>query len=313
MFATASPVRRWLLVEVRGAWGRDSVRDTELGAHVTAEWRQRLDDRFVRIIAVRRGMGRDDGTGEEDAAEARVELVYATSGHADDPRAVAWTRTVAGLDEVVAATADVPIDLERADPSGWQRLDAPLVLVCTNGRHDSCCATFGRPLVRAMRDSRWATALWECSHIGGDRFAANVVILPQGLYYGRVEPDEVESLLGAHDAGKLLLDRYRGRSTFGFGEQAAEYFVRREYGLDGIGDVSAIVVDRAHHEFDVTIAPGAGAGGSAEARTVAVRLRRVMTPSPTPLTCKGADGVAYPSYRVESLHEVAPGTVAGPG
>ena len=72
---------------------------------------------------------------------------------------------------------------------GWEHVQESLILVCTNGRHDQCCANLGRPLVRALRDSPWADRVWECSHIGGDRFAANVVVLPDSLYFGRVEPD----------------------------------------------------------------------------------------------------------------------------
>ena len=34
--------------------------------------------------------------------------------------------------------------------------------------------------------------MWQSSHIGGDRFAGNVVFLPEGLYYGRVEPAEAD-------------------------------------------------------------------------------------------------------------------------
>ena len=29
---------------------------------------------------------------------------------------------------------------------------------------------------------------WEVSHIGGDRFAGNLLVLPHGLYYGRLDP-----------------------------------------------------------------------------------------------------------------------------
>ena len=66
----------------------------------------------------------------------------------------------------------------RADP--WLPHVHPLVLVCTNGRHDPCCATFGRPLARVLREGAQRDDVWECSHIGGDRFAANIVILPEG-------------------------------------------------------------------------------------------------------------------------------------
>ncbi|MDQ3177787.1 MAG: sucrase ferredoxin [Actinomycetota bacterium] len=295
MFATASPVRRWLLVEVRGPWGRDCIADTDLGVHVSTQWRRRLERAGVRIVAVRRSASRDD--------QQSCALVYACSGHAEDPRSRAFGRTIDSLADTESATSDVPIDLDidldldAAAPDGWEEIAHPIVLVCTNGKHDSCCATFGRPVIRAMRDSPWRDHVWESSHVGGDRFAANVVVLPEGLYYGRVEPEQSVELLEGHAAGRIDLDHYRGRSTFGFGEQAAEYFVRRDLGLDGVDDVRAVLIDREHHEFDVTVA--AAEGRSVE--TFGVSMRRVMTPSPTPLTCNGPDGVSYPVYQLVEL------------
>ena len=47
---TATEARRWLLVEVRGAWGRDPVADTELPPGV----RERLSELEGRVTFVRR-------------------------------------------------------------------------------------------------------------------------------------------------------------------------------------------------------------------------------------------------------------------
>ena len=114
----------------------------------------------------------------------------------------------------VVATMD-DLRLHRDEATGWSHADERVILVCTNGRHDQCCANRGRPLIRAIRDTRWADRVWECSHIGGDRFAANVVVLPDSLYFGRVEPESAMPLLEALDAGRIgqvgLLWRPRGR------------------------------------------------------------------------------------------------------
>ncbi|PFK65638.1 sucrase ferredoxin, partial [Priestia megaterium] len=62
----------------------------------------------------------------------------------------------------------------------------PVILVCAHGRHDPCCAVRGLPVGRALGE-RWPEQVWECSHIGGDRFAANVVVAPDGVYYGGLD------------------------------------------------------------------------------------------------------------------------------
>ena len=64
----------------------------------------------------------------------------------------------------------------------------PILLVCTHGVHDTCCALRGRPVAAALA-ARWPGQVWECSHVGGDRFAPNVVVLPDGFYYGNLDPE----------------------------------------------------------------------------------------------------------------------------
>ena len=54
--------------------------------------------------------------------------------------------------------------------------------------------------------------VWETSHIGGDRFAGNLLVLPHGAYFGQVEPEEATRVIGSFELGRLELDRYRGRA-----------------------------------------------------------------------------------------------------
>ena len=69
---------------------------------------------------------------------------------------------------------------------------------------------------------------WEVSHIGGDRFAGNMLVLPHGLYYGRIDAATAIAVAGAHDAGELELDHLRGRSGLPTAVQYAEVVLRRD-------------------------------------------------------------------------------------
>jgi hypothetical protein len=113
----------------------------------------------------------------------------------------------------------------------------PVFLVCTHGRHDQCCSIRGNQVSRVACTQRGVDA-WECSHIGGDRFAANLVCFPHGLYYGRVGPDDVTRLMDDYTGGSLSLDHYRGRCCHVFPVQAAEYFARHETGVTEIEGLS---------------------------------------------------------------------------
>jgi hypothetical protein len=112
-----------------------------------------------------------------------------------------------------------------------------MFLVCTHGKRDRCCALHGRPLYDALRDETDAGRVWQSTHVGGDRFAGNVVVLPHGLYYGRVAPGDAGQLLAATAAGTVDLEHYRGRSAYPFRVQAAEQALREATGLVGIGDL----------------------------------------------------------------------------
>ncbi len=116
----------------------------------------------------------------------------------------------------------------------------PTYLVCAHGGHDACCALRGLPLARALRASRPAD-VWECSHLGGDRFAANVLVLPYGFYYGQV-PGDGADLVAAHSGGQVALPWLRGRAGVPMPGQAAQHFARGELGLLGIDDLPVVSV-----------------------------------------------------------------------
>nr|WP_238352545.1 sucrase ferredoxin [Kribbella solani] len=101
----------------------------------------------------------------------------------------------------------------------------PVYLVCTHGRHDACCAVWGRPVAAALAEA-YPLRTWECSHIGGDRFAANVITLPNGLFYGQVSPNRAVELVEQDAAGVVVPDLLRGSGAFIPPVQAAQHFAR---------------------------------------------------------------------------------------
>ena len=284
MFATASQVRRWLLVEVHGSWGRDAVADSELGHYAPLVWRRAMAAAGIRVVAIRRNL--DDDT---PASMTGVRLVHVRTARPGEVTGSAHRVVVDDLRQVVLATECL---LTRGEPDERWELDADrYLLVCTNGRHDTCCATEGRPLVRHLRTTPWADRVWESSHIGGDRFAGNLAVLPDGLYFGRLTPAVIDDVLGALDDGRLVREHLRGRSTFSLIEQAAEHFARADLGLDGLEDITA-----ARTVADGVVELDLGRGS-----TVTVTIDRSRYVSPSPLTCKGPGDQEIPTYRLTDL------------
>jgi len=119
-----------------------------------------------------------------------------------------------GAEEAVAAIGAF-VAGERVGPP----LAAPLLLVCTDGRHDRCCGKLGRSLVSALRGE---IEVAESSHLGGHRLAPNCLVLPSGRLYGRVTAGDVPELLDAIRRDRVFAPCYRGQSGLGELEQVAE-------------------------------------------------------------------------------------------
>ena len=212
---TAAPATGWLLVEHHGKWSRrafeDSPPDPAAGRAV-AERARGLGIRplFVRRPGVRRRAHRHRFAVVDSATER------ATWGN--------YERLADLLDH----------DWVAADPS-----PEPTYLVCTHGRHDRCCAIYGRPVAAELAQLR-PQQTWECSHVGGDRFAGNVLVLPYGLCYGFVQPEDVGAIVAATERREIHAPLLRGRSSDAPPVQAARIAAQTELGLLGIDDLELV-------------------------------------------------------------------------
>jgi hypothetical protein len=136
--------------------------------------------------------------------------------------------------------------------------------------------------------------IWECSHIGGDRFAANLVCLPEGVYFGRVDPATGPGLASDYAVGLLDLDHFRGRSCLPPLVQAAELFVRRATGMRAMsGLVLGAVAPHGDDVADVVFA-------TATATTWRARVERRRAEAAL-LTCRSDRASSPWEYRLLSL------------
>jgi hypothetical protein len=103
----------------------------------------------------------------------------------------------------------------------------PLFLVCTNAKRDPCCARWGRKVYLQMA-SLASDSVWQTSHVGGHRFAANVICLPHGIYNGRVRAEQATALIDDYRHNRLTLHSYRGRAHYTPEMQAAEYYLMEQ-------------------------------------------------------------------------------------
>src|SRR5262249_9143404 len=152
-----------LLVEHRTAWGRDPLAtrtlSPELLAHLQAQVAALPHARLLLVKKPRRHAqtaARAFLAMSRPGEERLLELEFEQS---DDLLDVDVATEIAGAG--------------RATPS-----EGPLWIVCTHGKRDRCCALYGRPLYDALRQAADSAGVWQSTHVGGDRFAGNVVVLP---------------------------------------------------------------------------------------------------------------------------------------
>jgi hypothetical protein len=267
---TASTIRHWLLIEHAGPWGQDGLLDARLPDGLGRDLRAIEGRTGARVLLIRRPdrvPRHDDGT---------VHCFAVDTGDAWLGSAALYRIEDAG-------------QLDPRDRSSFAGTLGPLFVVCTHGRRDPCCAERGRPLARELAASL-PDVTWESTHVGGDRFAGNLVAFPHGLYFGRVEPEEGAGIARAYHKGRISrLDRYRGRSSDPFHVQAAERALRGHLGLDGIDAVTPERSGRRGDRADVRFATSSGPHR--------VRLERVLG-APMRLTCHASTAQAPPVWRL---------------
>lgn len=277
MFATASHVERWLLVEQFGPFSAEAVPAGRISREALSHLTRLVTRAAARLMLIRRPPGVD--------AEAGLRVFYADVR----PR---HERIVSRLVADDAALSELTMD----DPA-WTPVGESLYLVCTHGKHDPCCALRGRPVAAAIAETLASGRVWESSHVGGDRFAGNVVALPSGLYLGRVEPEEASAVVELIDSGRVPVHYLRGRSAFSPPAQAAQHFARTAGGyaaFDGIDDLSPLrmQVSPADGEAAWTVVLACPKGD------VSVTVRRTTSDEPVQLTCHVTQPKWYPQFEL---------------
>ncbi|HET6740591.1 MAG TPA: sucrase ferredoxin, partial [Kribbella sp.] len=202
--ATAPPAARWLLIESNAPWPRQALAGLALGDVLT----RRCRELGIRPVLIRR-YGRADRTtprrwGMVDCRPGREavrwgELPTDEQLLPTDEQLLSADEQLLSADEQLLPAEEHLLKVLDGKDQGMLSTE-PVYLVCTHGRHDACCAVRGRPVAAALA-SAYPERTWECSHIGGDRFAANVVVLPHGLFYGHVPPTRALELARQYDEG----------------------------------------------------------------------------------------------------------------
>lgn len=101
--------------------------------------------------------------------------------------------------------------LPRSEP-----LPGRWVFVCVHAERDERCGACGPPLVAALREAVEDAGLADVrvratSHVGGHKYAGNVIVHPDGEWYGYVRPEDAPRIVREHLVeGRVVDELHRG-------------------------------------------------------------------------------------------------------
>jgi len=278
VYASATTkARRWLLIEHEGPWA-EKLPDSDLPPEVLT-----LIDRATRL-GVRPQLIRRPGRRTRTRKHGLHVLVGDSTG--DNP----WI-----AEGVFTDPDDLDLDalVDGVVPASCILVNEPVFLVCTHAKRNACCARIGLPIARSL-SRELPGSVWETSHVGGDRYAANLVCLPHGLYYGSMSEAAALAAANAYRHGEIVLSRFRGRAGIPEPSQAAEHFVREHTGELSVG---AVAVESSRSDGDVT---------EAVVRCGDVRFRVVVEPTVFSPPCGATFAETITTYRLVSLDRHTP-------
>jgi hypothetical protein len=280
LVASAPPARRWLLVEHPGPWGAQALTGAGFADDVVDAIDVFCRAHEARFQLIRRTAAR----GVPTEAGGRFAVVDSRPGH----ESVRWGRV-----DAPGALPAALADLERST----ELSDEPVYLICAHGRHDACCAMRGRPVAAVLAASH-ADRTWETTHTGGDRFAANLVLLPHGLVLGRVPATEAVGIAERYAAGQVDPHLVRGRAGLAPPAQGAQHHARLALGEHRVEALVPVDVRQDAEDPALWTVRLRAPEGPGELEVV-VRERWIA--SPTPLTCGAGRAASMRTYDLVAL------------
>ncbi|HST53517.1 MAG TPA: sucrase ferredoxin [Pyrinomonadaceae bacterium] len=285
-FGTASVGAVWFLLEYPHGWGAHALRDSALSDGVKRFFADSVAGiKNSRLLFIKTDRGR---------REARMNF-FVVRSRERDPFVVRLR--VENYDELTRL--DLGAIALGEDTQGGVTTSEPLYLVCTHGRRDKCCAKFGIPVYNALRESA-GEAVWQSSHVGGDRFAANVLCFPHGLFYAHADDASARRIADEYRAGRVVNEKFRGRACYSHFVQAAEFFVRSESGVVGVEDLGFHSSARAGDStWRIRFS-------QADSRRLhEARVRRFISDISNPFTCHSEEASSVPQFRLEDYRVIS--------
>lgn len=221
LYGTALEVKNWFLLEYSGVWKRDAFPESALPVEVKEHlggFLSSFEESRIQLI------------GGPGPSKGNLAFYYA---HSSEFSPKLYRFEIETYEDLLSI--DLPELVSTGEIEKFS-CEERLALVCTHGARDGCCAAAGSGVYKELLKKEGISA-WRTTHVGAHRFAANIVMFPEGIYYGRVNGGNLDDVVSSHLRGEIFLDCYRGRSCYSQTSQVSDYFLRKELKKLGIYDI----------------------------------------------------------------------------
>lgn len=223
LIGTAPRADVWFLLEYPGRWANKALKESGIPdavkAHLNAQMERIPESRLLLI---------------KQSNTEHAGIAFFAALPAANPPAI-YRFQLTSYEDLLDLDLGALVAQEAAYAPA--RSEEPVFVVCTNGLRDQCCALHGVATYWALVE-RYPDQIWESTHHGGHRFAANFLHLPAGLSFGRLRPENALEVVEYALSGRMLFYNLRGRTIYAEPVQAAETMLRRAKGLEHVNGLA---------------------------------------------------------------------------
>ncbi|RMH70075.1 MAG: hypothetical protein D6675_10610 [Gemmatimonadetes bacterium] len=241
LYGTAPHYQFWFIIEYHLPWREKAAKDNDLPPAML----EHLQQAMAKLPNARLMLIKND-TPQPDRLQ-----FYAINSQRG--KAAIYPLTLTRYEDLLSVNL---VDLVTGTSGHPAHFD-PLILVCTHGKHDKCCAKWGLPVYRALK-AHGDEPVWQSTHIGGHRFAPTMLVFPHALSFGRLTPETAVEVIAEYRHHRIHLETYRGRCADEAPVQVADYWVRKHANQRGLNQFQLHEYQQTGEQHHVTFCDESG-------------------------------------------------------
>lgn len=164
LLGSAPIAQVWMMLEYEGKWNKKAFDESALPEEIKRKFNKELKAiEKPRLLLIKQSK-------KEDSKKSFFVALPNQNG------SLLLKFSFSNYEELI--NLDLPDIVKNSDKYKKQLVDEAIILICTNGLRDKCCARNGVPTYQQLNE-HYGKQIWQSTHHGSHRFSANM------LFYAR--------------------------------------------------------------------------------------------------------------------------------